>query len=108
MTSARSPKTSRDSTALSWTGLSAATLGPDDAAGLSLLIERASRLLTSHNLILQNLVQRPGEQLGPLLGVLGRCAGAATARMTIQCLVAAAEQDPGGVARVVVMMIEQP
>lgn len=78
------------------------------AAHLSVVIERASHLLTSHNLLLQNLVRRPIEQLSPLLLALGRCLGPATARMTVQCLVAAATQDPNAVSRIAAGLVEPP
>jgi serine/threonine protein kinase len=78
-----------------------------DAGPLSQLIERTSGLLTGHSLMLKNLGKRPFDELGPLLAALGRCVGGATARMTIDCLVAAAEQQPAEVGRVVLELVQQ-
>jgi hypothetical protein len=78
-----------------------------DAGPLSQLIERTSRLLTGYSLMLQNLLKRPFEELGPLLATLGRCVGAATARMTIDCLVAAVEQQPAEVGCVTLELVQQ-
>ena len=74
-------------------------LCPADAPALALLIERTSRLLTGHSLMLQNLARRPFEELGPLLLALGRCLGPAAARTTIESAVTLAEEQPSGVGR---------
>ena len=79
----------------------------DDAGPLSQLIERTSRLLTGQSLVRQNLLKRPFEELGPLLVALGRCVGAATARMTIDCLAATAEQQPAEVGSAALELVQQ-
>jgi AcrR family transcriptional regulator len=81
-------------------------LHPVTAGLLSQLIERTSRLLTGHSLMQQNLLMRPFEESGPLLAALGRCIGAATARMTIDCLVAAVEQQPAEVGGVLLELVQ--
>ena len=58
--------------------------------------------------MLQNLAKRPFEELGPLVAALGRCVGAATARMAIDCLVAAADQYPAEVGRIAAEFVERP
>ena len=81
------------------------SLRRSDAGPLSQLIERTSRLLTGYSLMLQNVLKRPFEELGPLLATLGRCVGAATVRMTIDCLVAAVEQQPAEVGCVTLELV---
>ena len=78
-----------------------------NAGPLSQLIERTSRLLTGQSLVRQNLLKRPFEELGPLLVVLGRCLGAATARMTIDCLAAIAEQQPAEVGSAALELVQE-
>ena len=84
------------------------SLRPDDAGALSLLIERTSCLLTGHDLMLQNLAERPFEELGPVLTALGRCVGPATARMTIDCLLGLAEQHPAEVGFAAIELVDRP
>ena len=83
------------------------SLRQSDAGPLSQLIERTSRLLTGYSLILQNLLTRSVEELGPLLAALGRCIGAATARMTIDCLVAVVERRPAEVGCVALELVQK-
>ena len=79
----------------------------DDAGPLSQLVERTSRFLTGQSLVRQNLLKRPFEELRPLLVGLGRCVGAATARMTIDCLAAMAEQQPAGVGAAALELVQK-
>jgi TIR domain-containing protein len=81
-------------------------LRPTAALSLAELIERASRMLTGNHIVLQNLVRRPFDELGPLLTNLGRSGGAATARMTAQCLISAAAHDGAGVQAIIVEFAE--
>jgi hypothetical protein len=75
---------------------------------LSLLIERTSHMLTSCSLIRQNLQARPVGELGPLLAALARCVGDATARMTVDCLLGLAEQQPEEAGRLCRELVERP
>src|SRR5260221_10132783 len=81
-------------------------LTPVVAITLAELIERASRMLTGNHIILQNLVHRPFDELGPILTSLGRAGGAATARMTSQCLISASTREESGVQRIIIGFAE--
>ena len=83
------------------------SLDRGDAGPLSRLIERTSRLLTGQSLMRQSLLKRPFQERGPLLVALGRCIGAATARTAIDCLVAAADQQPAEVGCAALELIQQ-
>ena len=79
-----------------------------DAQPIAGLIECASGMLTAWRLLQDRLNKRPWDELRPLLLVLSRCEGAATARMVIGCLIAEVGSHGAEVGRIAAELVEHP